>query len=98
MKTPGIIGGIAPASTIEYYRSIIALYRERKGDGNYPPIVINSIDMKKMLDLIGGGRLTEVTEYLAGEVRKLAQAGADFGLMASNTPHIVFDDVQKKSP
>jgi aspartate racemase len=97
MKTLGIIGGIAPASTIEYYRMIISLYRERKGDGNYPPIIINSINMKKMLDLIGAGKLAEVTDYMADEVKKLVLAGADIGFMASNTPHIVFDEIQRRS-
>jgi len=52
MKTIGIIGGIGPESTIEYYRQIIALYRDQKRDGSYPSIIINSIDMKRMLDLI----------------------------------------------
>lgn len=98
MRTLGIIGGIAPESTIDYYRRIVAAWRERQDDGSYPPIVINSIDMKKMLDLIGGGRLAEVADYLLSEVTKLARAGADLGLLASNTPHIVFDDIQRRSP
>jgi aspartate racemase len=86
-KTVGILGGIGPESTIEYYRSIIASYREQRQDGSYPSILINSIDVTKMLGLIGEGRLAEVTEYLVHEVQKLAQAGADFGLLAANTPH-----------
>jgi aspartate racemase len=98
MKTVGIIGGIAPESTIQYYRLMIASYCEQVGDGSYPPILINSIDMKKMLDLIAADELAAVTGYLAGEVEKLARAGADFGLMASNTPHIVFDAVRQRSP
>ena len=98
MKAIGIIGGIAPESTIEYYRLIIASYREQKRDGSYPQIIINSIDMKKMLDLIAAKALAGVTEYLLGGVKKLAQAGADFGLLASNTPHIVFGDIQRQSP
>ena len=98
MKTIGIIGGIAPASTIEYYRSIVALYRAHKPDGGYPPVLINSIDMTKMLGLIGAQQLAEVSEYLLGEVVKLARAGAELGLFASNTPHIVFDEIRRRSP
>lgn len=97
MKTLGIVGGIGPESTIEYYRAIIAAWREHKRDGSYPPIILNSIDMKKMLDMIGAGQLAEVTEYLAGEVNRLARAGADFGLLAANTPHIVFGEIQRQS-
>ena len=97
MPTVGIIGGIAPASTIEYYQFIVSGYLKREKSGNYPQIMINSINMKMMLDLIGAGKLTEVSEYLASEVDKLAAAGADFALLASNTPHIVFDQVQTAS-
>ncbi len=93
----GIVGGIAPESTIQYYRLIVSMYRERKGDGGYPPILINSIDMKKMLDLIGAGDLTGVTDYLVDEIEKLRRAGATFGLLASNTPHLVFDAIQARS-
>jgi len=97
MKTLGIVGGIGPESTVVYYRLIVAMYRERKQDGSYPPILINSIDLAKMLDLIGANQLVEVTDYLVGEVRKLAQAGADFGLLAANTPHIVFEEIRRQS-
>lgn len=98
MKTLGIVGGIAPESTVDYYRQIVALYRARRSDGGYPHILINSIDLKRMLDLIGAGNLPEVTEYLLAEVVRLATAGADFGLFASNTPHLVFDDIRQRSP
>src|ERR1044072_5913082 len=98
MKTLGIIGGIAPESTIEYYRLIIASYRAQDPDGNYPSLIINSINLKKMIDLITANKLADMTEYLLSELQKLARAGADVGLLASNTPHIVFDDLQQKSP
>ncbi|MEM8806069.1 MAG: amino acid racemase [Cyanobacteria bacterium P01_G01_bin.38] len=97
MNTVGIVGGIAPESTVEYYRFIVAGYLEQDKSGNYPQIIINSINMKKMLDMIGANKLTEVSEYLAAEVNRLAKAGADFALLASNTPHIVFDRVQAAS-
>jgi aspartate racemase len=97
MKTLGIIGGIGPESTIEYYRQFIALYRQRQQDGSYPTIIINSIDMKKMLDFIEGNELVRLTKYLLGEVQKLARAGADLGLLASNSPHIVFDELCHQS-
>src|SRR6266542_436684 len=88
METVGIVGGIAPESTVDYYRSIIAAYRERRLDGSYPSIIINSIDMQHMLALAATD-LPGLAEYLAAEVRRLARAGADFALLASNTPHIV---------
>jgi aspartate racemase len=97
MKTAGIVGGIAPESTVQYYRSMISAYRDRKRDGSYPSILINSIDMKTMLDLIGADNLNGLTKYLVGEVEKLARAGATFALLASNTPHIVFDAIRQEA-
>ena len=93
--TLGIIGGIAPESTIEYYRTIIALHRERTG-GQYPTILINSIDLKKMLALVAEQRFPELITYLVAEIRKLAAGGATIGLFASNTPHIVFDELRRR--
>jgi aspartate racemase len=97
MKTVGIIGGIGPESTIDYYRSIIAAYQERKPDGSYPSIIINSVDLKKLVDWVTANELAEMTDYLVDEVQKLARAGADFGLLAANTPHIVFNDIRRRS-
>jgi aspartate racemase len=98
MKTVGLIGGIGPESTIEYYRLIVSSYLAHEKNGNYPQIIINSINMKKMLDLIGETKLDEVTDYLVGEIGKVAKAGADFALLASNTPHIVFNNIRNASP
>ena len=98
MKTVGIIGGIGPESTIEYYRSIIAGYRAQRPDGSSPSIILNSLDVNKLLDLMGASRLGEVTDYLVDELQRLGRAGADFGIIAANTPHIVFGDLKQRSP
>jgi len=97
MKTLGIVGGIAPESTVDYYRSIIRVYREQAQDGTYPSLLINSIDVGKLLALAAANELDALTLYLVDALDKLAQAGAGLGLLASNTPHIVFDDVARRS-
>jgi len=98
MKTLEIIGGDGPESTIDYYGSIIARYRKAKADGSYPQFVINSIDLNKGRSLIEVGNLTGLIEYLVEELEKLARAGAQFGLIAANSPHLVFDQLQQVSP
>jgi aspartate racemase len=98
MKTIGIIGGLGPESTIEYYRAMVAEYMERKPDGSYPSIIINSIDLKKVLDLAAANERDRLTDYLLTELQKLARAGAGCGLIAANTPHIVFNEVRSRSP
>src|SRR2546423_10511409 len=97
MKTLGMIGGVGPESTIDYYGSIIARYRRLKPDGSYPEFLINSIDLNKARGMIEAGDWPGTTRYLIDEIAKLARAGADFGLIAAGTAHIVFDEVQRES-
>lgn len=93
----GVIGGIAPESTIAYYRLLIAGLRSRLG-GAYPRLVINSIDLTQLLRLANSGDREALAEFLTGEVERLAQAGCKIGFFASNTPHLVFDAVAAASP
>jgi aspartate racemase len=98
MKTVGIIGGIGPESTIEYYRQIVAAYRAQKADDSYPSIIINSVALNRLLAWAGASEWEAFTNYLGGEIERLARAGADFGVLAANTPHIVFDELRRRSP
>lgn len=97
MKTAGIIGGLGPESTVEYYRSVVALYRERTRDGSYPLVIINSVNMKRLIDAFSADDRAGAADYLSAEVAKLAGAGADFALLSANTPHIVFDEVERRA-
>ena len=97
VKTAGMIGGLGPESTVDYYRSIIALYRARNPDGSYPSLIINSLDLSKGIHLADTGQLSELADYLAAGVEGLVRAGAVFGFFSANTPHIVFDEVQQRS-
>jgi aspartate racemase len=97
VRTIGMIGGLGPESTIDYYRSIIARYRARQPGGGYPHLIINSLDVDKGIAMLDAGRLDELTNYLAAGLEMLARAGADLGFIAANTPHLVFDEVQHRS-
>jgi aspartate racemase len=97
-KRLGIVGGIAPASTVDYYRQLTSRYRSRSPDGSYPTILIDSIDGQRFLQLVRGGDRQALVRYLQGEVARLARAGADVALLASNTPHLVFDHVAAEAP
>src|SRR4051812_45623088 len=61
-------------------------------------MIINSIDLTKMLGFLFANQLEQLADYLGAEIQKLADAGADFGLLASNTPHIVFNQLSAGSP
>src|SRR5437667_9730307 len=93
MKTLGIIGGLGPESTIDYYQRLIALYRERTGDGRYAEFIINSVNLKKGLDFMAANNRAGMADYFLEGIGKLARAGAHLGLIAVNTPAIVCDHV-----
>jgi aspartate racemase len=97
MTTLGIIGGTGPESTVEYYQRLIAGYRRRNAEGRAPSLIINSVDNKKLIDLFTANQLAQVADFLATEIERLAAAGADFALIAANTPHLVFDELQRRS-
>lgn len=97
MKTLGIVGGLGPESTVEYYRRILSRYAEHR-PGAAPSIIINSVDVNRGLRMLDSNRLEELAVYLVQAVLPLALAGADLGLISANTPHLVFDEVQRQSP
>ena len=96
MKTLGIVGGVGPESTIEYYRFILEGCRARAAEG-VPHIIIDSIDVNRGLAMLDANDLAALTDYISESVERLARAGAEIGLIAANTPHIVFDEVQQRA-
>jgi aspartate racemase len=94
----GMVGGIGPESTVDYYRRIIRLYRETTGSDHYPEIEVNSINMTAMLKLVAEQDWDALTAMLLRAVDSLCRAGAGFAFIASNTPHIVFERVRQASP
>jgi len=97
VRTGGMIGGLGPESTIDYYRSIIARFRARKPGGGYPHLIINSLDVDKGIAFLDAGQLHDLADYISGGVESLVRAGADFAFIAANTPHLIFDEVQGRS-
>ena len=95
-RTIGMIGGIAPASTVDYYQRIISRFQERTGQREYPSIIINSINMTHMMNLIANDHLDELIDYLSEEIFVLEKAGAKVIFLASNTPHIVYEPLVKR--
>ena len=98
MKTLGIVGGIGPESTIDYYRFILDGYRARVTDGSAPHLIIDSIDVNRGLAMLDANDLAGLTDYLSASLDRLVRAGAEVALIAANTPHIVFDEVQRQTP
>ncbi len=96
MKRIGIIGGLGPESTIDYYKGIINIFRQRNLAA--PEIIIYSADVNRLLELAEAREWNKLAEWLVEMVNALHNAGAEFAIIGSNTPHIVFDKVKSMSP
>jgi len=95
MKKIGILGGMSPESTTLYYEHITRSYMARFGNYGYPEILIYSVNFQKYVDWQHSGQWQEAARDMAEALERLHGAGADFGLIAANTMHIVFEEVQR---
>ena len=98
MKTLGIIGGLGPESTIEYYRFLLDRHRMRAPDESAPHLLIDSLDVHRGIAMLDANDLPGLTNYIAASVERLARAGAEIALIAANTPHLVFEEIEKRAP
>jgi len=96
LKMVGLIGGLGPESTIDYYRRIIQVWQQRHPRSS-PSILIDSLDVQRGLELVANDR-AGLADYLFASVRRLAKAGADFIALTANTGHIVYDELAARSP
>lgn len=96
VKKLGLIGGMGPESTIPYYHDIVHGVHARAG--RFPLLSIESVDVFHVLGLESEGRLDELADYLSAAISRVAAAGAQVGALCANTPHIVFDELQSRSP
>jgi len=95
MNKVGIIGGIGPESTVEYYRLLIKTFRERLNTNQYPEILLLSVDMTEMLNYVFTNQLDELVEFLKSKIETLEKSNVDYIALASNTPHLVFDKLEE---
>lgn len=96
MATVGIVGGLGPESTIDYYRRILERWWQDDPHSS-PSLLIDSLDVQVGLRLAGSDH-AQLTEYLLASVQRLARAGVDFVALAANTAHLVFDEIAARSP
>lgn len=91
MTSVGLVGGLGPESTIDYYRRIIDGWR-RHDPSTTPAIVIDSLDPNRALYLAQTD-VDAMFDYILASVRRLVAAGVDFIAITANTPHLVYDEL-----
>jgi aspartate racemase len=96
-KRIGVLGGISHESTAKYYELIQEGYYRRRGDLHYPEVVVFSLDFQRFTDLEDRGDREAYVDYIMEGVRALERAGADLVVMAANSPHAVFEEVEGRA-
>lgn len=101
MKKIGIVGGLAWPSTVEYYSGLCRRaeqwHVQHHLSPQVPEIVIESLSLTKAFSLIGSNddesSWAGFDQYHRAALERLQQSGADFALIAANTPHHRFDTI-----
>jgi aspartate racemase len=97
MKRIGLVGGIGPESTVDYYERIVAA-TAHLGPGARPDVVIYGANAAELFALMEAGDHGGLVEWLLAKLVALAGAGAQLAAITANTPHVVFDRVKALSP
>jgi len=96
MKTIGIVGGLGPEATVDYYKEMIGLVAQKNnGDSfDFPEIIVYSVNMETFIGRLRKKDYAGAAAYLSGCINKLAAAGAAFAAISANTPHLLFNEIQ----
>ncbi len=97
MKKLGILGGMGPESTLLYYKEIAAEFKKKDKNGYFPALTIETVNMYEMLGYCKTQQYEDLANYLLQGIYNLEKAGVDFAVLASNTPHVVFDCLEEKA-
>lgn len=96
MKTAGIIGGLGPETTAEFYlQTIFAAFKKDKKAR--PPILMWSIPLKYQIeeDLLTKAEGEErYLPYLIDAAKRLESGRADFIVIPCNSVHIFIDQIR----
>jgi len=86
MKKVGILGGMGPEATAQFYLEIVRIFQQRYGakyDSDYPEMIILNLPLSDVVEEKGSAE--QIIKLLQQGVKKLEQAGADFIAIPCNT-------------
>lgn len=97
MKTVGIIGGLGPETTSEFYLDVV-FSCQKKDNASRPAIIMSSVPLPYKIeeDLILRNEGAErYIPFLTKEAQRLEKAGADFIVMPCNSLHVFINELRK---
>ncbi|QQR36720.1 aspartate/glutamate racemase family protein [Devosia oryziradicis] len=93
MKTIGLIGGMSWESTAHYYRVINQETAARRGGLHSAPLIVHSVDFAPIAAMQSSGDWDGAGRQLAAIARDLEVAGAGVIGLATNTMHVVAEQI-----
>ena len=96
MKTLGIIGGLGPETTSEFYLDVI-FSCHKKDKNNRPSIIIASVPLPYKIEEDAIAKNTGIERclpFLLQEAQRLEKAGADFIVLPCNSLHIYIKELR----
>jgi aspartate racemase len=94
VKTVGLLGGMSWESSVEYERIINAEVRDRLGGVHSADLIVRSYDFAEIEALQEARDWEAAGRLLAGDARRLQDAGADLVVLCTNTMHRVADAIE----
>ncbi len=96
MKTVGIIGGLGPETTSEFYLDVVFSCYKKSKEAR-PGIIISSVPLPYKIeeDLITKNISTDrYLPFLINEAKRLEKSGADFIVMPCNSLHVFIQEIR----
>jgi aspartate racemase len=97
-RTVGIVGGVGPESTADYYRRFIDRWRIRGPADTYPHVLVDSLNSRAALGAMLDGDIEPTVRLFGASVDRLAGAGAGLAMVASVMMHLAYDRVAATAP
>lgn len=98
MKKIGLMGGLGPASTVEYYLNLVKLCQKNLGEDVYPRIVIDSVDLGLHTEYFNRQDYQTIGDFIYESLVSLKNAGAELAAITANTEHIAWDYIKDRLP
>ncbi|MBD3194031.1 MAG: amino acid racemase [Candidatus Lokiarchaeota archaeon] len=96
MKLLGMIGGMSWESTLEYYRIVNEMVKEKLGGWNSARLLLYSVNFDEILNLQNKNEWDELAEIILKISNNLELAGCDAIMICSNTMHRIANIVEAK--
>ena len=96
MKTVGIIGGLGPETTAEFYLDLV-FSCQKKNRTHRPSIIISNVPLSYKIEeeaIVKNTGFERILPFLIEEAKRLEKAGADFIVMPCNSLHVFIKEIR----